>query len=528
MKRSLIPTTAGFLLLLFFSACAEPDGVTPAALDTQTPDPSPDQAPAPEQTPLPPGPREATLSHSFGDFELDPFEERSPCVQWTLNNDAPLYVEKVTLSNNGAYHHSNWFVVPEDVFEGADGFFRCSRRDFEELEAALLGTVLFAQSTQSQYEEQFLADGVVIKIPPRHKVIADVHLLNLAPRTSNTELRMSLDLIHPGDVEVVVTPFRLSYLALDIPPLSKAHFTGDCPRMAEVYSRVAGRPFDLKLYWPLPHFHQLGDYFALEIIGGDRDGERIYTLDSFNADANGLAFNPPLDLTGADGLRFTCGYTNPNDKRVGWGIGDQEMCVMLGFAAGGAMIDASVITQNEVVSTDSDGTVQNEGPCLTYALPRNSAQTMPDQDEIDTELYVPEGGGPQDEVSPSFECEDTPAEAVAESPVSLTSVRESVFEPGCTFGACHTFNSPAGGLRLTGDGLHEVLMEHPGRGHTTMPLIDPGNAEGSWLYHVLSRCEPSDEDGSLRSHMPLNAPTLMEPGLVAKVRDWIDAGAPND
>ena len=43
---------------------------------------------------------------------LAPLEETSPCLQWTLNNDAPIYVQNVRLTNDGGSHHSNWFAVP--------------------------------------------------------------------------------------------------------------------------------------------------------------------------------------------------------------------------------------------------------------------------------------------------------------------------------------------------------------------------------------------------------------------------------
>ena len=49
-----------------------------------------------------------TVTHDFGEYALEAGEEvASKCVQWTLGNDEPLYVNSVTLSNRGAYHHSN-------------------------------------------------------------------------------------------------------------------------------------------------------------------------------------------------------------------------------------------------------------------------------------------------------------------------------------------------------------------------------------------------------------------------------------
>jgi hypothetical protein len=61
-----------------------------------------------------------------------------------------------------------------------------------------------------------------------------------------------------------------------------------------------------------------------------------------------------------------------------------------------------------------------------------------------------------------------------------------------------------------------------------MPLIVPGNAEGSWIYRLLAQCDPTTADGAYVSHMPKNAPVLLDDALVAKLRAWIDAGALDD
>ena len=473
--------------------------------------------------PTEPPASEATLTHDFGDYTLGAGEEDSGlCVSWTLANDKPLYVRTVTLSNRGAYHHSNWFVVPEDKYVGPDGFFRCHDRGFDEIAAAVAGTVIFAQSTQSQIEEQKLPEGAVIKIPPHHKVMSDVHLLNPTARMLTTSLRMSLGIVHPRDVDVVLSPFRLSYLDLDIPPHSEAHFSADCD-LKTPYERSTGQPFDLKLYWVLPHYHYLGNYFRVAILGGPHDGELIHGIDFFNAEANGKALDPPLDLTGARGLSFTCGYGNPRDDRVGWGIGDQEMCVMLGFASGAALLDASMVSGNHVTGVE-DGVVKNTGDCISYTVPKNAAQTMPSEEEVAAPLYIPESTG-SEELPPALECVDDMGSALPEPPVTLTSIRETVLNGSCAFQACHDSVAPAGGLDLVGDVRANLVDQPVLTAQTNLPRVKPGDPEGSWLYHVLSQCAPTDGRGTMVAHMPRNAPTLLDPPLVAKVRDWIINGA---
>ena len=470
----------------------------------------------------------AVVTHSFGSYAMAPHEEVLPCIQWTLHNEAPVYVQAVTIANDGGFHHSNWFVVPEAYAEGPDGFYDCSERGFTELEASVSGTVLTAQSTQSRFERMDLPPGVVVKVPPFHKIVAAGHLLNLANAEVETELRMSLDIIHPRDVEVVTAPFRLTYFDLDIPGFTEARFSGECDLESAYMTAAGGDPLDLKLYYVLPHYHYLGNYFDLTVLGGERDGESVFRVDGFNADASGQAFPEPVDLTGAQGFRFTCGFDNWTDQTVGWGIGDQEMCVMLGLADSRVLMDGSVSFGSGQVTGSEDGVLINEGPCGVLGLAKNSEQGPPTSEEIDGPLYVPPTQPGDVDLPPVDECEDTASDATPAGAATLGMVRDTLLVSSCQFSSCHGGSTASAGLDLTATDLHTELMEHVVQANTGLPLIDPGNPEGSWLYQLVSQCAPADDSGQAVAHMPLNAPRLADPSLVALLRDWIEAGAAND
>lgn len=472
----------------------------------------------------PPGPSTATVIHSWGLQTLAPHEETVPCIQWTLHNEQAIYANAITLANRGAYHHSNWFAVPEDVFPGPDGFFDCDERGYSELAAAAAGTVITAQSTQSRYETMALPPGVVVKIPAGYKLLGGGHLLNLSSAEFETELQMTLDIIHPRDVEVVVTPFRLSYVDLDIPASTESRFMGECD-LDTTYQIKTGGPLSMAIYWVLPHYHYLGNYFELSVIGGPNDGLNLHRIDGFDADAHGKTFDPPVDLTGATGLRYVCGYDNWRDEDVGWGIGDQEMCAMLGLADAEIMMDVSVLAGNHIVGVE-DGIQINTGPCGVISVPKTDAHEPPTAEEIAGALYVPPTDPADEDLEPLDECVDTPPDAVPTLSPTLTNVRETLLSSSCVFSSCHVAGNPAAGLDLTAVDLHTVLLGPSGQ--TGMPLVSPGDPDGSWLYRTISQCQPADDDGDVHAHMPLNAPTLAAPSLVALVREWIAAGAPND
>src|SRR5258706_6264188 len=102
-------------------------------------------------------------------------EDEDTCQSWTLDNPTELWVNSITQKNDGAYHHANWFFVPDNVLPLPDGTWSCSQNMFSELTAALLGGYLFALSTQSLEESQALPTGSAIRIPPYSRIIGSSH-----------------------------------------------------------------------------------------------------------------------------------------------------------------------------------------------------------------------------------------------------------------------------------------------------------------------------------------------------------------
>ncbi len=475
-------------------------------------------------------PNRAIITHFYGETTLAPLEEVEPCVSWTLNNEESLWVEQTDLYNQGMYHHSTWIAVPEDKYAGPDGFWDCEERGFDEVDAAISGTVLIAQSTQSLWESQKYGpseEGVVVKIPPRHKLVAVNHMLNVSNREITTGVTMNLHLVHPKLVNTVLVPFRLAYWDLQIPPAeggvpTESDFIAECPLANNFDSN--GIEMDTKIHYMLPHTHDLGKRFYVDVVGGPRDGERIVDIEGFNAQGNGQSFFPPIDMAGATGLRMTCGFTNPREEVIEWGIGDQEMCEVLGMA------DSSLLMDMGVYSVGSeqpavDGVRQFGGNCTGVGFYPNSRQTPPSQEEIDGELYVPDLP-PEDAMLPEVpECVDVDQSVAGEAPLTLESVRDTLFV-SCTWSACHSGANPAADLDLTTDDLHAALVGVDSTRDEGRKLVEPGDRNASTLYRRVAYCEPEKLGGGTQAHMPWGSPTLLEPELVNKLGEWIDAGAP--
>jgi hypothetical protein len=468
------------------------------------------------------------ITHEFGPLVMPPFEDNvARCASWTLENELPVYVNAVQMANLGAFHHSNWFVVPDDKFDGEDGYWPCEERGFDEINAGSQGaTVLFAQSTQSYTEEQKLAPGAVVKIPARYRVIATLHTLNASPEATESNLWLTLYPIHPKDVVGVVTGLSLQYKDLDIPAFTEARYTANC-ELDTAYWFVNQAPLALRLHYILPHYHYLGNHFEVRVIGGLHDGEVVYSLDGFDGQANGKTFDPPLDLPGATGLSMTCGYDNWRSENVTWGNGEGEMCVMLALVESDAIMGASVELGSSLVGMEGDIQLY-EGLCLGIALPESEDQGMPTPQEIAAPLYLPPVDPDDQGIPPIPECRDADPDVVPSGDATLTRVAENVFATSCTYSSCHGMSAAAGLDLSSGAGLHDRLMAHQVVAPTSSPLVAPGDPEGSHLYQRLAYCQPTDDGGNALQHMPYNAPFLLDDGRVALVREWIAAGANDD
>ena len=299
-------------------------------------------------------------------------EDEDTCQSWTLNNPTELWVSGVTQHNDGAYHHANWFFVPDDQFVLPDGAWSCRQERFTEFGAALLGGYLFAMSTQSREESQDLPTGNAIRIPPYSRVIGASHLLNAGDNPVTSTMRMSLRTVPPSEVRGKLAPGRMTYADLHIDPQASSSFTTEC-MIADEYERIMKQPVNYKLVYTLSHYHSLGVYTELSLVGGPHDGEIVMRHDGYGENL-GVALDPPVDLgaLGARGLRLTCGYTNPRAVEVGWGIGDQEMCVMALQAITDIGWDGAVSDGNgRKLGVSVEGEVQYAGSCSLLAFAWN-------------------------------------------------------------------------------------------------------------------------------------------------------------
>jgi len=321
---------------------------------------------------------------TFGPFDVAPNQEISDqCVQITLHNDTALFINQVELTTGPGFHHSNWFFVPAEdpakgvvgAFPGPDGQFTCADRSFDQAIAAFKGGVLFAQSTQSSHDLQAFPTGAAIKIPAGSKLVTTIHLLNATDKTLHLTPTITLTPIAESAVVTRLSGVSFEDHALGIPPSSKSRFQLDCdlmPAWQNLYDfgNVASPVPDFKIYYALAHYHSLGTGMTIEGLRADNTATTIFTTANRAGDGLGSTIDPLFDMSGYSRIRFSCDYTNSTSATVGWGIGSNEMCVLLAFSDSPYFWAGGAIDENAQAGTpvDVDGVPTYTHPCKVYTV----------------------------------------------------------------------------------------------------------------------------------------------------------------
>ena len=273
----------------------------------------------------------------------------------------------VELEQDEQSHHSNWMFAPEANFDGPDGLWPCADRGYDQLTAAVAGGVLYAQSTQATHEVQVFGAGTAIRIPRRSRILSSVHVLNTTGAPARGHMALTIYTLPRSEVTIALAPFHMEYHDLDIPAHGSVRYIAECAIGREFNEYRMGAPWMLRLHYSLPHTHSLGTRVFLQAIGGAHDGEMLLDVGAYNGEARGLLHDPPIDLSDVTSLRFGCEFENPRDENVGYGIGDQEMCEMLGFIETPLVFESRVST---AVPLAPDGTMPvSGGACETLLIP---------------------------------------------------------------------------------------------------------------------------------------------------------------
>jgi hypothetical protein len=250
-----------------------------------------------------------------------PGEEADFCLSWPFPTITNHVIYAGRLYTTPGLHHSNVITKAVDPKLGPNPYPSChpgASDPFSQV-PGVIPDVLFANSTQVTGEETLaFPPGLGFRVDPAREITTNIHFLNTSAEPLRVEVAYDFFTMSDADLTTLVAPFFMQVNDFLIPP----HTQGTVGTACDVYG---GKVVSL-----MPHTHNLSQRFTVDLLkeGGE---ERVLENGPFDAKSHIAIYDPPIDLTAVQQMRFECLFNNTTDHDVVYGIGENEMCILFGY-----------------------------------------------------------------------------------------------------------------------------------------------------------------------------------------------------
>jgi hypothetical protein len=253
--------------------------------------------------------------------DLAPGEEVDICLSWPFPAFENEVVYAARLHNTPGLHHSNVVTKVVDEALGPNPYPAChpgASDPFSQLPEHI-PDVLFANSTQIEAGEALTFPvGMGFPVDRSREIVTNIHYLNTGSTTQRIEVVYDFFTMPQAKLENEVAPFFLQVNDFLIPP----HTTGDVGSECRVFG---GNVVEM-----MSHTHRLLESFSVDFMTGGVPAE-VVKQGAFDTASDIHLFDPGLDLTNVDAMRFRCTFDNTTDHDVTYGLGENEMCIVFGY-----------------------------------------------------------------------------------------------------------------------------------------------------------------------------------------------------
>ena len=270
-------------------------------------------------------PPDVGVQYHIGPFDVPPNSEVEFFQRSDGDTTGPIYITRYELMMRPNSHHyilygfqnymPNAFVPPEGVMRNI----RNPNGDYNLSTIASMQYHVFGLGTLWRRLDYSLPPGVALYYSNEHGFDHNPHYYNYSDTTIVGELFVNVHMADPSEVEIVARTLQVGDQGFNLP---KGEVT---TIIDEWYSDQKMYIFEL-----FSHAHELNTEFAVEIAGGERDGELIYISYDYSHPPV-LKLDPPLEINQGEGFRLIATYDNWRDYDVSFGfLSTDEM--MLVFA----------------------------------------------------------------------------------------------------------------------------------------------------------------------------------------------------
>ena len=278
---------------------------------------------APEFEPLP-VPTSGVQFH-LGPWDVAPTFEREFFYYEPLNNDQPLFVNRVDMAMRPGSHHLILYDlsdnIPEILVPEPQVFREIRDANGNYIPSTLMITshLNFVTGTQWPRMTYHYPPGVAMRIPADAGFDINAHYVNRSSEIIQGEIYANLHTVDSSQVEHVAERLFMNNLDINLPP----NATTTLNKTFVVDNKV-------QIFQLFSHAHEHMTEFRVFIDGGPRDGELVYIAYDWEHPPI-LELNPTLTLEAGQGLRLQATYNNDTNSTINFGfLSSDEMMILFG------------------------------------------------------------------------------------------------------------------------------------------------------------------------------------------------------
>ena len=276
---------------------------------------------APEFEPLP-VPTSGVQFH-LGPWDVAPNFEREFFYYEPLNNDQPLFVNRVDMAMRPGSHHLILYDlsdnIPEILVPEPQVFREIRDANGNYIPSTLMITshLNFVTGTQWPRMTYHYPPGVAMRIPADAGFDINAHYVNRSSEIIQGEIYANLHTVDSSQVEHVAERLFMNNVDINLPP----NATTTLNKTFVVDKKV-------QIFQLFSHAHEHMTEFRVFIDGGPRDGELVYIAYDWEHPPI-LELNPTLTLEAGQGLRLQATYNNDTNSTINFGfLSSDEMMIL--------------------------------------------------------------------------------------------------------------------------------------------------------------------------------------------------------
>jgi hypothetical protein len=246
--------------------------------------------------------------------QIQPGAEQHVCVVVELPNPDDTWINQIHATLSGGSHH---MIVDR---QAAGTPLELDPQPCAPTMASDATRLMIAQQADTVID---LPSGAAFAIAAHQPLFLQLHYANVGTQVRDIVGTVDLTVAPPSDTAPIeADSIFTGSLAIDLPPESMGSSTSFF-----IPDPAAGTRHVFAL---TSHTHHLGVRSTIERVpSADAPPVTPIHVSTSWDDPPLTQFMPPLDFTGADGLRLTCNYNNTTDRTVTFGTATtDEMCFM--------------------------------------------------------------------------------------------------------------------------------------------------------------------------------------------------------